>query len=492
MGRYAFVLFVTCAFASKTNDLPTLEYSFHHHLLCLIQLSLLYPLLIHQPPYFDVPFIMDKLPPELLQRICSSFSGSPNELKPIRLVSKRFAAAAALYLIPRVFLFKHQDSYAEARAIAGHPIFCKHVTTLIMDLTPLKQFGFVDWLRTRDDFQESHYNYNGRDTERLIDAQKKTWMSHEQLRYEQAQTGTKQAILDTVSAIFQACPNLTNIVFALTAGKHSADEKKYRFFKAIKPQKNSWNEKERRSRGDPVLWDVMRPIEQRKTGLSSLTITNTAMKCAKYADHGSTTVFNTLKHLRIGFRYRTCNPKTKFGVDPQEILSAAHHLQTFWIDAAIWIDDAYDVDDDLRSICSADFKDLILSGVVVSEDALVEFLLRYSHSLQRLSFGEIYLTSGNWESVARRISCQMSVLRGVQIININSRGTEEEDWFTPSYHRAIESFILKGGEIPEPTTLADYPEEEFDDSWDEDTANRKIEDGLWKDYDEVNYYFRYE
>jgi hypothetical protein len=52
---------------------------------------------------------MEKLPLEMKQRICSFLHDSPKLLKPIRRVSKNFAAVAAPYLIPRTFLFDAQS-----------------------------------------------------------------------------------------------------------------------------------------------------------------------------------------------------------------------------------------------------------------------------------------------------------------------------------------------------------------------------------------------
>lgn len=422
---------------------------------------------------------MENLPLELLQRVCGSFSESPNELKSIRLVSKGFANAGALYLIPRVFLFKHPDSFTEVHAIASHPIFCKRVTTLIVDLSIVKNYPmFEDWMN------ENQHNH-GR-------AQDQTaWQAHQDLLQIQSSVETKQALLESTSIILQACPNLTNIVFALTGGKHSADEKRSRFFRAINPQSNSWSKMHQQTKHDPALWDVLRAVEQREIGLGSLTMTNTVIKCANYSVHGNSAIFNTLKHLRIGYSIRERSPKTEFGLDLGNILSAAHCLETFWIDTANWITGRYCVDDDLRSVRSPRFRDLILSRVLVSEDALVEFLLRYSHSLQRLSFGGIRLTPGTWESLARRISCRMSVLKGVQMTMIGDVDDEDEE-FAPSYVREIEDFILKGGEFPELAYLRDNPEEDMDISWNEEMADRKVEKGLWKDYDGANFYFRYE
>ena len=123
-------------FVSETNEFQHFQESTFQHLHVVIPPSISLSTRI-QPA-------MDKLPLELLQRICSFFSDSPKSLKPIRLVSKKFAAAGALYLIPRVFLFRHPDSFAEVNAIANHAVFCKHVTTLIMNLSPLKDFDFED------------------------------------------------------------------------------------------------------------------------------------------------------------------------------------------------------------------------------------------------------------------------------------------------------------------------------------------------------------
>lgn len=77
-------------------------------------------------PFNDVN--MDTLPLELKQRICSFLT--PKELKPLRLTSKIFAAAAGRYLIDRFILFNCPDSIATLGEIVRHEVFSKCITTL--------------------------------------------------------------------------------------------------------------------------------------------------------------------------------------------------------------------------------------------------------------------------------------------------------------------------------------------------------------------------
>jgi len=89
---------------------------------------------------------MDTLPPELKQRICNYLT--PKDLKSFRLTSTDYAAAASRYLLPRIFLLNHPDSFQEVQDIVNHPELSQQVTTLVIDVCRLKQYPRYDhWAR---------------------------------------------------------------------------------------------------------------------------------------------------------------------------------------------------------------------------------------------------------------------------------------------------------------------------------------------------------
>ncbi|KAG9526140.1 hypothetical protein KCV07_g893, partial [Aureobasidium melanogenum] len=146
---------------------------------------------------------MEKLPFELKQRVCSFLQADPKLLKPIRLVSKQFADAAAPYLLPRIFLVKHRDSCAEVREIADHAIFSKHITTLIVDPSNLKNHkSFQKWVAVK------------KVTKALRKSQEHYWKAQRQIAAYQSTEEFRRCFLDTIAYAFKMCPNLVNIVIA--------------------------------------------------------------------------------------------------------------------------------------------------------------------------------------------------------------------------------------------------------------------------------------
>jgi hypothetical protein len=76
-----------------------------------------------------------------------------------------------------------------------------------------------------------------------------------------------------------------------------------------------------------------------------------------------------------------------FGFRLEEILGKARALETLWVDMPALESNIFDGDAMLSAINSESFRDIILHNVTVSEDSLVDFLLRHSRSLQKLSIG---------------------------------------------------------------------------------------------------------
>lgn len=195
---------------------------------------------------------MERLPLELKQRICSLLQASPKSLKPIRLVSKQFANAAAPYLLPRIFLVKHKDSCAEIREIADHSIFSKHVTTLVVDPRNLKNHKlFQKWVDEHSHLRQSYpdwwdfkpddidYDEDGdplldtsharskwssankkfdaavdKVTKDLKKSQEHYWKAQRQIAAYQSTVDFRLCFSDTIAYAFKMCPNLVNIVIA--------------------------------------------------------------------------------------------------------------------------------------------------------------------------------------------------------------------------------------------------------------------------------------
>jgi hypothetical protein len=89
---------------------------------------------------------MDDLPLELKQRVCSYLA--PKDLKSFRMTAKFYAAATDRYLVPRIFLFNHPDSFQEIRDITNHPDLRYSVTTLVVDTSCLRLYPkFERWVR---------------------------------------------------------------------------------------------------------------------------------------------------------------------------------------------------------------------------------------------------------------------------------------------------------------------------------------------------------
>jgi hypothetical protein len=89
---------------------------------------------------------MDDLPLELKQRVCSYLT--PKDPKSLRLTSNDYAAAGSRYLLPRLFLFNHPDSFQEIQDIINHPDLRHSVTTLVVNTSFLRRYTkYNQWAR---------------------------------------------------------------------------------------------------------------------------------------------------------------------------------------------------------------------------------------------------------------------------------------------------------------------------------------------------------
>ncbi|KAH0368665.1 hypothetical protein KCU65_g3815, partial [Aureobasidium melanogenum] len=467
---------------------------------------------------------MEKLPLELKQRVCSFLHANPKLLKPIRLVSKQFADAAAPYLIPRVFLVKHQDSCAEVRELADHAIFSKHVTTLVVDPSNLKNHkSFKKWIDEHTHLQHSYpdwwdfkpddivYDEDGdplldtfaarskwsnankkfdaaveKVTKTLTKSQEQYWKAQRQIAAYQSTEEFRRRFLDTILYAFEMCPNLVNIVVTPTrSGPTHAIFKLLTMFKSIHPHLAAWVDAESHDPLEFGLVDVLSAADHKNAGLHSLTIVDLPFKCADYTKVDSFKSFEHLKHVRIGYNRLPNNPKTMFGFNLEGAIGKAKSLETLWIGMPPRRRNMFNGDAMLSALNSECLRDVLLDDIVVTEDALVSFLLRHSQSLQQLDFG-LTLSAGNWSSTFRRISCQMTALKRVQIVSIcELDGQEKVTQYSPKWCSEAREFIFHGGVLPEPLPYDDDEDyDDFKEYFEEPLRNYDLpEEGLWEDYD---------
>jgi hypothetical protein len=455
---------------------------------------------------------MGKLPLEMKQRICSFLRDSPKLLKPIRLVSKQWASAAEPYLIPRVFLFKHKDSCAEVREIVEHPVFGKHVTTLVVDPRYLRNHrSSFSWDDIPDDYLGRRYScwwdlkikeisYIG-DGDPLLQtphahiqwssqtlrSQERYWKAQYQIANYQSSDEFCRHFLNTIAHAFRMCPNLVNVVIAPPQpNQDQVISKLFSIFQSIHPQQGAWVDLNSYRPAGFGLAELLSTANQHNVGLNSLTIIDIPFKVADYSEVGDLRAFKSLKHIRIDYNCLGKNPKASFGFNLEEAIHEASSLETLWISMPEWIRDYFDGDMMLQAINSETLRDVLLRKFAVSEDALVSFLLRHSRSLQQLDLC-IALTAGTWTSVLRRISCRMTALKGLRFFGIWVIDGSWADFFTYAWCLEARNFVLEGGVLPESYTEHEYEDSNYDD--DIDRHNRTYRDlpenGLWSDYDGV-------
>ena len=138
-------------------------------------------------------------------------------------------------------------------------------------------------------------------------------------------------------------------------------------------------------------------------------------------------------------------------------------------------------------------RDVMLSNLSVSEDSLVNFLLRHSETLEMLSLG-ITLTDGSYESAFRRISMQMKALVRVQFISLIQWVSDVPKMASPSWCTDAIDCVLRGEALSEPEYyyLSEAFEElELGEGCEGPRRYEDLpEDGLWEDFDgNVNFCF---
>jgi hypothetical protein len=155
-----------------------------------------------------------------------------------------------------------------------------------------------------------------------------------------------------------------------------------------------------------------------------LTVVDLPFTCADYSKIAGLKSFESLKHIRIGYKHLFHDPTTMFGFNLEEAICKASALETLWAHMPMSKRNMFDGDPMLLAVNSEAFRDAILHNIAVSEDALVNFLLRHSQSLQHLSIG-VTLDTGTWFSTFHRILLQMTALHTMQIAYLGEiRGSD--------------------------------------------------------------------
>ncbi|KAI4739875.1 hypothetical protein E4T50_09691 [Aureobasidium sp. EXF-12298] len=439
---------------------------------------------------------MDTLPLEMKQRICSFLHASPKLLKPIRLVSKQFAAAAAPYLIPRAFLFNHPDSCDEVQKILQHPVFSKYVTTLAVDVSKLKYpTVFEQWVDHHEnmrlmypdwwDFKPGAISYDHDGDPLLTDHEDRTsWMK--------ATKDFNQALMDTTQSLQEVYHKCWTTQMYLAAHVQLDLRFKTQFwdtlakafetiFRACLATKESFVQPASHVPPELGLREVMQATKKSKLGLDSLTIVDFPINFADFSMITGLRSVENLKHIRIGYNRLRCDPKTGFDFNLEKVLQAAQLLQTFWAEMPPRRAGQYDAGDLLRAINSKHFRDILLHNAIVSEESMVSFLLRHTESLQQLDLG-VTLSPGTWFSTFQRVSKQMSMLKRIQLVGIREFQAAEEVMFSSKWCLEAQDFLIKGGELsqPEAYDLSTH----FEDDIEMPLRNEDVpENGLWSDYD---------
>ena len=88
-------------------------------------------------------FPIDKLPPELVQMICSYLK--PADLTSLRLVSRLAALIGLQYMVSEAHLIISKESFEQLKALAEHPIASKSVTSIFFEANTLDVLDRKQW-----------------------------------------------------------------------------------------------------------------------------------------------------------------------------------------------------------------------------------------------------------------------------------------------------------------------------------------------------------
>lgn len=433
---------------------------------------------------------MDALPLELKQRICSFLT--PKELKPLRLTSKIFAAAAGRYFINRFILFNCSESVAALREITDHEVFSKHITTLVCDTSFLTAspscqshdyaFPSPSWddYRPRTlvlDDKESYGSLTKGVMRRAHDkyqAACKYWeakkrdskVHHERfkaLMRNQTSEARHLEMAATIRDALQKCPRLRSLILS---GRHSSVIKRRRYdVLGIEVRETNatcyWSR---------LLVQALGDLSQ----LTSLTLIRTGME--KLAGSRESITLPNLKHFRINQL-----SERQFSKEDARncalVLRTANSLETL----SLSLPRSY-ITNIVNSVRSDRLRICLLCFYSVNGDAMVDFLLHHAATLQRLGISQGDADPA-WSPVFSGIAGRMPALQRVQFENLERRPLH---YMTQESAQEAERFVAFGGSVPmlryERGFLGENYEHNRGTYTDVPKRNELLPD-LWQDYE---------
>lgn len=424
---------------------------------------------------------MDILPLEIKQMICGLLT--PKDLKSVRLTAKEFSNAATIYLIPRLFLFYHPVSCAKVKQIAEHPIFSRHISTLVFDTSRLVNYSSLeDWV------QGNSPHYYGRPAEDVRELYKSPscqnkWKAHYEARAFQNQPGLSRLVLDSMAHAFSACPKLKNLIITTNHGE-GGHAMRARTFEGVTLDDRAWCMPSDPDECMLSLTEILSSFPSHKS-LHSLSIINAPLK--NYSPP-TLTFFQDLRHLRFCFGDRLCGFEIP---EPSlvKLLRTAQSIETLWIDQSGYIPWFETEGGFLPAIHSIHLRDCMLVGFSPSVENLVGLFLRHASSLTQIDIGDCCLSQEDWSSALERVSCSLPHLKRIQLRDLYAGTDESGDYdqtLSLAYANKAARFIQYGEEAPDESLARDYSldRDELDVKGSE-RSMQSPDEGLWADYERL-------